>query len=91
MFRGHGNEISPATLAGFGPLKGPVIMLTLFEARVRHGRAVDPGMVHGRTASRPLLAARMPALTVAGDRLATSVAMDVYHCGVGEGWTLNFF
>ena len=37
MFRGHGNEISPATPAGFGPLEGgPVILLTLFEARVEH-------------------------------------------------------
>ena len=37
MFQGHGNSMSPATPAGFGPLEGgPVIMLTLFEARVEH-------------------------------------------------------
>ena len=37
---------------------GPVIVLTLFGGARGTQWAVDPGMVHDRTASRPLLAAR---------------------------------
>ena len=79
-------EISPATPSGFGPLwGGPVILLTLFRrAWNTTRRRPGHGMVHGRTASCPLLTVRMPAPTVAGGRLPTSDAVGVYPLRLGR-------